>query len=193
MDFPAGYYWEEIMNNFPDSKVILTLRDPEEWYKSIAGTFLFNIGIGSQKIPFGKWFYNLFYWKSWRFQKMNTKLWGDFFHEDLSKENIIMRFNEHNQNVIKKCPQERLLVFDVKEGWEPLCKFLGVKDIPTEPYPNLRNMEEMNSLITKKNNRGLMMFAGCLITGLLGFGYYLFKMHPDFYNDWINPFRYFRK
>ena len=47
-------------------------------------------------------------------------------------------FEEWNANVIKSVPEDRLLVYDVREGWEPLCKFLGLP-IPDEPFPRLND------------------------------------------------------
>ena len=35
----------------------------------------------------------------------------------------------------KAAPKDKLLVFDVKQGWEPLCKFLN-KDVPAKPFPH---------------------------------------------------------
>jgi hypothetical protein len=51
-------------------------------------------------------------------------------------------FNEWHKEVKEKCPKDKLLVFDVKEGWEPLCKFLG-KPIPDVPFPNTNDTEQM--------------------------------------------------
>ena len=45
------------------------------------------------------------------------------------------RYLEHEAMVRGIVPAERLLVFDVRDGWEPLCKFLG-KPVPDEPFPN---------------------------------------------------------
>jgi hypothetical protein len=44
------------------------------------------------------------------------------------------QFKKYNQSVIDKCPKDKLLVFDPKDGYEPLCKFLEV-ELPNEPYP----------------------------------------------------------
>ena len=47
---------------------------------------------------------------------------------------ILYVFRSHNANVIKKVPKERLLIWNLKDGWEPICKFLNVP-IPDEPIP----------------------------------------------------------
>ena len=43
----------------------------------------------------------------------------------ISYESSKRVFESWNAHVIAKCPKDRLLVFDVRQGWEPLCKFLG--------------------------------------------------------------------
>jgi len=43
-------------------------------------------------------------------------------------------YREHNERVKKIVPKDRLLIWNVKDGWEPLCKFLN-KDIPKIPIP----------------------------------------------------------
>jgi hypothetical protein len=61
-----------------------------------------------------------------------------FFHIEPGQyipEEAITRFNQHNEEVEATVPPERLLVFNVEEGWEPLCKFLGVP-VPNEPFPH---------------------------------------------------------
>ena len=51
-----------------------------------------------------------------------------------SKADVIASHNRHNQQVQGELSSERLLVYDVKQGWEPLCAFLSVS-VPEEPFP----------------------------------------------------------
>src|SRR5947207_3338150 len=53
----------------------------------------------------------------------------------------VARYYQHNEKVMSSVPKEKLLVFDAKQGWEPLCSFLGVA-IPGTPFPNSNNREE---------------------------------------------------
>jgi hypothetical protein len=71
-------------------------------------------------------YYNLFY----------RVIVRDSFKNDFSRENVIARFDEHNAAVVRECPPDKLLVFEAKDGWGPLCKFLG-KSIPDQPYPHV--------------------------------------------------------
>lgn len=44
-------------------------------------------------------------------------------------------FVQHNEHIRFIVPKDKLLDFQVQEGWEPLCKFLG-KPVPDEPFPH---------------------------------------------------------
>ena len=47
---------------------------------------------------------------------------------------LATQYEAHNAQVKAHVPADRLLVFNVKEGWAPLCAFLG-KQVPNEPFP----------------------------------------------------------
>jgi hypothetical protein len=64
------------------------------------------------------------------------------------KAHTIGVFNRHVQEVREAIAPERLLVFDVREGWEPLCRFLGVP-VPSEPFPRLNDTASTQALIRK--------------------------------------------
>ncbi len=78
-------------------------------------------------------------------------------------------YNDWHQQVIEKCPKDKLLVFDVKEGWEPLCKFLG-KPIPDVPFPNTNDTEQMKKLHKILNLVGWTFF-GLTVGVVTGLGY----------------------
>jgi hypothetical protein len=74
--------------------------------------------------------------------KFNGHLIEREFGKDYkNKEEVIRRFNNHNETVMKTVPKERLLVFDPKDGWEPLCNFLGVP-VPDAPFPQSNKRDE---------------------------------------------------
>ncbi|HXB10817.1 MAG TPA: sulfotransferase, partial [Bacteroidia bacterium] len=64
----------------------------------------------------------------------------------LNKTEVIKRFTQHNEEVLKTVPKERLLVYTVKEGWEPLCKFLNVA-VPSAPFPVSNTSEEFKERV----------------------------------------------
>ena len=127
VDTPACVYYRELMEAFPDAKVILTLRDPERWYQS----FMTLRKTHDSLRPFSRW--------SPRLKKALAAadaLWYNMFRNSFDKENCIRVFNEHNLAVQQFVPPERLLVFQVAEGWEPLCRFLNC-EIPNVAFPHL--------------------------------------------------------
>ena len=77
-----------------------------------------------------------------RFDEMfNKVILRDCFHGNWSKENIIKCYKDHIQHVKETCPKDQLLVFEVSEGWEPLCKFLN-KPVPDVPFPRVNDTED---------------------------------------------------
>ena len=122
-DNPACEYWEDILKEYPNSKVILTTRNPESWVKSCKET-IFNFVITP---PFGIRFITYF---RGTFTKFMDRALKCITGTDNSDQTMIKRFEVWNQSVIDKCPKEKLLIFEAKDGWSPLCKFLN-KEVPT--------------------------------------------------------------
>ena len=54
------------------------------------------------------------------------------------EETAVRFFNDWVEQVKSEVPSDRLLVFQVKEGWGPLCQFLGVP-VPEEAFPNVND------------------------------------------------------
>jgi hypothetical protein len=135
------------MKAYPDAKVILTIRDAESWIKSwnvlnnqILKSFTFRF---LAKIPK----------TSFKLQKdiHNQMILGPkgAFQGAVSDEDKMKKFDEWNKSVIEYVPKERLLVYQVKDGWAPLCKFLNFPEPDiTFPYKNkTKNMGHMSRLI----------------------------------------------
>ena len=130
VDFPVCIYYRELMEIFPEAKVILTHRDPELWWNSF---------IRLQKL-FNK--ARLFSFCVPRLQKIfrftDKIIIDDFFEGKLEKQNCIKIFERHNTDVRAKVPKDRLLEYNIKQGWEPLCDFLNIK-VPDTPFPHLNS------------------------------------------------------
>jgi hypothetical protein len=146
VDFPACIFYRELAEAFPDAKVILTVRDPEAWFNSTQAT-VFNDEvrrklalIAAEKNP--------------GHTRMATKIVVGRFEGDIhNRERLIRTFNEHNEEVRKTIPPERLLVYEVSEGWEPLCAFLKVP-VPPRPMPNENSSERFGASVDKLVFRG---------------------------------------
>jgi len=133
-DVPACWFWKQISDAFPDAKIILTKRSSEKvWLKSFIQqekTFLEHINAPIRMLSS----YNR---KQQRyFDKTYTSIFG---HRPLpSKYNetlTVEAYNKHNAHVVMNAPEDQLLVFDFKDGWAPLCKFLDVP-VPDVPFPH---------------------------------------------------------
>lgn len=142
VDLPIYAFYKPLMAHFPKAKVILTLRDPEAWYESASQTIfrlppralmpLFKVAAR----------FNADVKNFMTIEPVARKVGVEtFFQGDLSRDHVIQVFNEHNRSVQQTVPADRLLVYEVKEGWEPLCRFLEVP-VPDRPYPHANTREE---------------------------------------------------
>lgn len=132
VDWPSAHFYRQLAAHYPQAKVILSRRNPESWYESMAETILkamatpvFTASDGTEPPMY--------------FAKMiiaNQTFGGDF-----SRGNVIAAFERHNAAVIAAIPPERLLVFEAAQGWVPLCTFLGVP-VPDTPFPRINSREE---------------------------------------------------
>ena len=57
-------------------------------------------------------------------------------------------FNAWKDAVIAEVPKDRLLIFQVKDGWNPLCEFLGVGS-PSSPFPRMNDTKEVMNNMTR--------------------------------------------
>ena len=135
VDWPGATFYKQHAERYPDAKVILTVRDPEEWFKSTQATIFARHIPDDTEDPWGR---------------MVLKVIGDLFDRRLNdKAKLIEVFNRHNEAVQRAIPADRLLVYKVSQGWQPLCEFLGV-DVPTDPMPNTNSTEEFQQRLASK-------------------------------------------
>ncbi len=146
VDWPACAFYAELMEAFPEAAVILTVRDPERWYESTRKTIYGMHRISSGPVPLRSALAlaGLFAPGVTGIARLADEIvWRDTFDgrfED--RRHAIETFGRHNEEVRRRVPPGRLLVYDVKEGWAPLCEFLGV-EAPEEPFPHLNDTREM--------------------------------------------------
>jgi hypothetical protein len=148
VDWPACTFYGELMERHPDAKVLLSVRDPERWYESTRNTIyeLSRLSTGSPLARLSFAILSLFVFgtfKTGQGPMTEEIVWqGTFDGRFEDKHHAIEVFNRHNQEVQRRVPQEQLLVYEAKEGWRPLCEFLGVEE-PEEPFPHLNDAAEM--------------------------------------------------
>jgi hypothetical protein len=136
VDFPAAKYYRELAAEYPNAKVVLSVRDPASWYESASKTILRGIPPPMRLVPplLGVFSPNI-RGMGPLMTHLEKDLYNGFFEgKARDKDHMIARFVAWNEEVQRTIPKERLLVYEVKQGWEPLCAFLG-KPVPSEPFP----------------------------------------------------------
>ena len=138
-DYPACTYWRELTAFYPDAKVILTVRDADSWFDSVSET-IFSPKMQGSLVgsPVGA-----------MMQGVVFDAFGDRVND---RAFMTDWFTRRNQSVIDSLPPSRLLVFSPKEGWGPICAFLGVA-VPKAPFPRVNSRDELNQAVAER--RGL--------------------------------------
>ena len=141
VDYPVANVWVELADHYPDARVILTVRDPERWWESTNST------IYGFRTAFAPWFLAAVPYLD-RFVDMVEKyVWEGLFDGRFTdRDHAISVFNDHADLVRSTCSSERLLEFEVAQGWEPLCAFLDVP-VPDKPFPHLNDTDETRRMV----------------------------------------------
>jgi hypothetical protein len=131
VDWPTACFFRELHRAYPSAKFILTHRSPESWADSFGATIYKLITERGQAPP-------------------EMKDWLDMaagviartgFPAGLDRDGLIKAYTAHNDAVKRAIPSDHLLVYQVKDGWEPLCAFLG-KAAPSDPFPRTNDRAE---------------------------------------------------
>lgn len=143
VDFPSAAYWRELAEHYPDARVVLTTRSFESWYKSASET-IWAVGAAMPG-----WMKALVPKARTITRMVNNTVWARVFHgrfEDYEYARKV--FEDHEAAVKAAIPPERLLVFEPKQGWAPLCAFLG-KPVPEEPFPHVNDTAEFKKRVAQ--------------------------------------------
>lgn len=159
VDFPGYPYYKEHMERYPDAKVILTVRPFEKWYESAYNTvwqagpqnlqqklaMMWRMATSSRirkVIPCIKMVKRVFWEKQFE---------GRFLDKEFAKS----VWDRHIEEVKNYVPEDKLLVYDVRDGWAPLCSFLGMPE-PTEPLPHLNKKENFKTMLGELMNGNMV-------------------------------------
>ena len=138
VDYPSAKYWRELANYYPDAKVLLTVRSPESWFESTQATIFAPDSVAVSNAPP-------------QMKEFFEAITSDFHGKLGDRAFMIDYFRRHTEEVERTIPKERLLVYHVGEGWERLCKFLGVP-VPATPYPSENSREEFRARHASREN-----------------------------------------
>ncbi|WP_433888429.1 sulfotransferase family protein [Streptomyces sp. CA-111067] len=163
VDWPAAAFWKELAEHYPDARVILTVRDPQEWYTSCARTIFISYrpGVhwtvlrGLMRIPLMAADKRL---RNFRqvFDGVFRRHFGD--RPISSREAAVEVFDEHLAAVRAGVPARRLLEYRVTEGWEPLCAFLELP-VPEQPFPYENDRRTWQRFTRRQVFRGMRRLA----------------------------------
>ena len=141
-DAPSCYVWREITAKYANAKVILTERDPQEWFESTQATVFSPQWVAATlKMPLGPFFQAAVY-----------DFYGDKIHD---RDFMIATYKSYCADVKQTIAPDRLLVYRTGSGWEPLCGFLGVP-VPSTPYPKANQRDEMKAMLARSISKGSM-------------------------------------
>jgi hypothetical protein len=127
VDYPGCRYWRELADRYPDAKVLHTVRDPDTWFDSTQATIFAPGSLADNPQPPLNEFFRF--------------LADDFRGHLHDRAFMTDYFRRHTAEVKRAIPPERLLVYEVGEGWDRLCAFLGVP-VPDAPYPSENSRAE---------------------------------------------------
>ena len=133
IDWPGCNFWRELSEYYPKAKVLHTVRSsPEEWYDSYSRTVAPLLKrVPPKADPLRTW------WEA-----MNKLITSDTFGENLDdKETAIAAYKRREAEVRATIDPSRLFVYNVAEGWEPLCEFLEVPT-PKTPMPRTNTVKD---------------------------------------------------
>jgi len=145
VDFPGCVYWREQMEAWPEAKVVLTVRDPHSWYQSAKRTIFAlpeppppSEDLDPDVIAFGRFSFEELFPRIFDFG-------GSRPLNQMDEDEAIEVFNRHIAEVKAGVPAEKLLVFQVSDGWKPLCDFLNVP-VPDEEFPHINESGDFAEL-----------------------------------------------
>jgi hypothetical protein len=129
---PGAVFWREIIDAYPAAKVILTIRDQQDWYDSAASTIAWALAPPLPAAPTPSDHQGREHDYLEDVQRLAQE--HEFGGQSADRDQAVAVFEQHIAAVRAYVPADRLLVFDIRDGWAPLCAFLGVA-APAEPFP----------------------------------------------------------
>jgi hypothetical protein len=141
VDWPSARFWREIAAHFPDAKVLHSVRPSDKWVKSVHNTIYPSMSAWRDR-PEGP--------QRDRGEMANELINNQTFGGRMGeREHAIAVYEAHTEEVIRTIAPERLLIYDVAEGWAPLCRFLGV-EVPATDFPRTNTTEMFKARVVTR-------------------------------------------
>ncbi len=150
VDWPGSYYYRELIDVYPDAKVLLSVRDGEAWARSMQqtiwglfydDTLIRHVSDARTKVdPLWATYIEMMK-EMWR----RTELLDG---EATTLEFMATAMERFNDEVRRTVPAERLLEWSPKDGWDPLCAFLELP-VPDAPVPHVNDTDQFVDQIVR--------------------------------------------
>ncbi len=135
VDWPAARFWRELSMHYADAKVLHSVRPEESWIKSVHATIYLAIRDRTKLEP------GVFRDRLDMAYEIVVEQTFDGRLDD--RDHALAVFRAHSEDVRRAIPSNRLLIYDVAEGWQPLCDFLGLP-VPNVPFPRTNTTAEFH-------------------------------------------------
>lgn len=132
VDWPSAFFWRELSEVYPKAKIILTLRSSESWHKSMSDTIFKVLKASTDPESIG-------------LKLIAERVFGGRF---LDPDHAIAVYEKNNADVQAAFDDDRLLVYHLGDGWEPLCRFLD-RPVPDTPFPRSNSTAEFTEMMKK--------------------------------------------
>ncbi|RDW92234.1 hypothetical protein BP5796_01628 [Coleophoma crateriformis] len=185
-DWPAVAFAEELIEAYPEAKVILTTRDVDSWHASTMKTVYWRV-----MDPELRWL-QYFSWAAGLYYPMLKKFFDEFFKGDFPNQGKRI-FVEHYDHVRSLVPKDRLLEFSIKDGWDPLCNFLEVP-VPSEKFPHVNDNNDFIARSQRRNRNQMKNVAfryACILVLALATWFvmsFLMKLYGNYIQVDLVPF-----
>jgi hypothetical protein len=148
VDWPGSFFTQELIELYPEAKVLLSVRDADGWARSMHDTIwgLFYDDILIRHLSDARATVDV----QWRdYLEMMREMWrrsGLLQGEQTTLEHMSGAFRRYNDEIQEAVPADRLLVWRPEDGWGPLCEFLELP-VPDAPFPRVNDTEEFGERI----------------------------------------------
>jgi len=163
--FPGYIFHQQLKDRYPSAKIILSYRDPDEWYEDISTTVFesasshVNKAYANEVRSFDPYLADCIE----RIHALQLRMLEENYFEGRfsDQELSVKRYVEWNESIKEIYPEDELLVYQVTEGWEPVCEFLGVPVPEDKEFPHLNHPTSFHNRSTSgflemlKDNEGL--------------------------------------
>jgi Sulfotransferase domain len=148
VDWPGSFFYKDLIELYPEAKVLLSVRDDDTWARSMHDTIwgLFYDDILIRHLSYARAVVD----RQWKdYLEMMQEMWrrsGLLQGENTSLEHMSGAFRRYNEEVQETVPADRLLVWKPEDGWGPLCEFLELP-VPNAPFPRVNDSQEFGERI----------------------------------------------